>query len=92
MFLTSSSIKYLNINILKIKPQNFYQFLFQDTIKMTTPIANNELKKEMKLKKSKGQGLILQAYGNKLSINIEKIEIGLNLPLNIKHLWASARL
>lgn len=54
MFLTSSSIKYLNINILKIKPQNFYQFLFQDTIKMTTPIANNELKKEMKLKKSKG--------------------------------------
>lgn len=46
MFLTPSSIKYLNINILKIKPQNFYQFLFQDTIKMTTPIANNELKKK----------------------------------------------
>lgn len=28
-----------------MKPQNFYQFLFQDTIKMTIPIANNELKK-----------------------------------------------
>lgn len=31
-----------------MKLQNFYKFLFQDTIKMTTPIANNELKKEMK--------------------------------------------
>lgn len=56
MFLTSFSIKYLNSNILKIKPQKFYQFIFQDTIKMTTPIANNELKKKKLNKKKQGIG------------------------------------